>query len=89
MNTKMRNADLSFGDFIKNYRLGEDLTQDELANRMGVSKQRVCDIEKNRCHVSLKLCKKIAKKLDLPLEWLAKLTLQDLLESEGINLKVG
>ena len=54
-----------------------------------LSKQRVCDIEKNRYHVSLKLCKEIAKKLNLPLGWLAKLAIQDLLESEGMNLKVG
>lgn len=89
MSTKNRNAELTFGDFIKNYRLGEDLTQHELAEILNVSKQRICDIEKNRYHVSLKLCKQIAKKLNLPLEWLAKLTLQDLLESEGIDLKVG
>ena len=88
MNTKTRNAELTFGDFIKNYRLGEELTQNDLADLLNVSKQRICDIEKNRYHVSLKLCKQIAKKLDLPLEWLAKLALQDLLESEGIDLKV-
>jgi DNA-binding XRE family transcriptional regulator len=89
MSTRNKNADLSFGDFIKNHRLGEGLTQSKLAELLGISKQRVCDIEKNRFHVSLKLCKQIAKKLDLPLEWLAKLALQDLLESEGIDLKVG
>lgn len=89
MNTKNKNAKLSFGDFIRSYRLGEEMTQNELANILNISKQRVCDIEKNRYHVSLKLCKEIAKKLDLPLEWLAKLAIQDLLESEGIDLKVG
>jgi DNA-binding XRE family transcriptional regulator len=89
MSTKNKNAELSFGDFIRNYRLGEELTQNDLAEMLQISKQRVCDIEKNRYHVSLKLCKQISKKLDLPLEWLAKLALQDLLESEGINLKVG
>jgi DNA-binding XRE family transcriptional regulator len=89
MNTKNRNVELSFGDFIRSYRLGEEMTQNELANILNISKQRVCDIEKNRYHVSLKLCKEIAKKLDLPLEWLAKLALQDLLLSEGIDLKVG
>jgi DNA-binding XRE family transcriptional regulator len=86
MNT--RDRELSFGDFIKNYRLGEEMTQSELAEVLNVSKQRICDIEKNRYHVSLKLCKQIAQKLDLPPEWLAKLILQDLLESEGIDLKV-
>ena len=89
MTTKKRDANLSFGDFIKNYRLGEDMTQDQLAKLLGVSKQRICDIEKNRYHVSLKMCKQMAKKLSLPSEWLAKLAIQDLLESEGIDLKVG
>lgn len=89
MTTKNRNAELTFGDFIKNHRLGEEMTQQELADLLGISKQRICDIEKNRYIVSLKLCKKIAKKLDLPLEWLAKLTIQDMLENEGIDLKVG
>ncbi len=89
MTTKKRDADLSFGDFIKNYRLGEEITQDKLAKMLGVSKQRICDIEKNRYHVSLKMCKQIAKKLDLPGEWLANLAIQDLLVSEGIDLKVG
>jgi hypothetical protein len=31
MTTKKRNADLTFGDFIKNHRLGEEMTQQELA----------------------------------------------------------
>lgn len=84
-----RNDALSFGDFIKNHRLGEEMTQEELAKLLGISKQRVCDIEKNRFNVSLKLCKQFAKKLKLPPEWLAKLALQDQIDEEGLKLKVG
>jgi DNA-binding XRE family transcriptional regulator len=87
MTIKTKN-DLTFGDFIKNYRLGEEMTQAQLAELLKVSKQRVCDIEKNRYHVSLKLCKEIASRLDLPPEWLAKLALQDQINDEGLNLKV-
>lgn len=87
MNTK-KNEDLTFGDFIKNYRLGEEMTQQELAEVLGISKQRVCDIEKNRYQASLKLCKEIANCLDLPAEWLAKLALQDQIKNAGLNLKV-
>jgi len=83
-----KKADLSFGDFIKNYRLGEEMTQQELAKILGISKQRVCDIEKNRYPISLKLCKEIATRLDLPPEWLAKLALQDQINNEGLSLKV-
>ncbi len=56
-----KNNDLTFGGFIKNYRLGEEMTQQELADLLKLSKQRVCDIEKNRYNASLKLCKQIAK----------------------------
>jgi DNA-binding XRE family transcriptional regulator len=86
--TTSRNKDLTFGDFIKSYRLGEEMTQKELAELLGISKQRVCDIEKNRYHVSLKLCKEMASHLDLPPEWLAKLTLQDQINNEELDLKV-
>ena len=86
--TTKRTDSLSFGDFIKNYRLGEEMTQAELAEMLGISKQRVCDIEKSRFNVSLKLCKEIAFKIDLPAEWLGKLALQDLINSEGLDLRV-
>lgn len=86
--TTKRTDSLSFGDFIKNYRLGEEMTQAELAVMLGISKQRVCDIEKSRFNVSLKLCKEIASKLNLPAEWLGKLALQDLINSEGLDLRV-
>ena len=83
-----RNRSLTFGDFIKNHRLGEELTQVEFAKSLGISKQRLCDIEKNRTNISLKLCKKISKKLDLPFEWLAKLSLQDQINKVGLQLKI-
>lgn len=87
MSTK-KNAPLTVGDFIKNYRLGEDLTQTELALKLGLSKQRLCDIEKDRSNLSIQLCKKIAKKLDVPTEWLVKLAIQEQLDQENIDLKV-
>ncbi|MBG60694.1 MAG: transcriptional regulator [Peredibacter sp.] len=86
--TTKRNEDLTFGDFIKNYRLGEEMTQQELAGVLGISKQRVCDIEKNRSSVSLNLCQQIAESLELPPEWLAKLALQDQINNAGLRLKV-
>lgn len=83
-----RNAPLTLGDFLLNHRLGEKMTQVEMASFLGISKQRLCDIEKGRFNVSLKLCKEIAKKLDIPPEWLGKLALQGMIEKEGLHLKV-
>lgn len=86
MNT--RKAPLSFGDFLRSYRLGEEMTQAELAKLLGISKSRVCDLEKDRFNVSIKLAKEIAEALDVPPEWLVKLTLQHQLKQSEVNLKV-
>ncbi|MBK7845787.1 MAG: helix-turn-helix transcriptional regulator [Bdellovibrionales bacterium] len=88
MNTKL-NVNLSFGEFLKVHRQGEELSQTDFAKELGVSKQRLSDIEANRFNISIKLAKEIAKKLDLPAEWLVKLALQDQLRKERVKLKVG
>ena len=78
----------SLGEFLRVHRQGEELTQVEFSKQLGISKQRLCDIEHDRFVVSIKLAKQIAKKLDLPPEWLVKLTLQTQIDNEGIALKV-
>ncbi len=65
MTTKPK-SNLSFGEFIRAHRLGEELTQVAFAGSLGISKQRLCDIEHNRATVSIKLAKSIAQSLDLP-----------------------
>lgn len=84
MSTKKK----SLGDFLKNYRLGEELSQVEFAKVLGLSKQRLCDLEHDRTNVSIQLCKEFAEILDLPAEWLVKLALQHQIDKEGLKLKV-
>ena len=83
-----RSKTKSLGEFLRVHRLGEELSQIEFAKFLGISKQRLCDIEHDRFAVSIKLAKEIAKKLDLPAEWLVKLALQDQLNKEKLSLKV-
>jgi DNA-binding XRE family transcriptional regulator len=78
----------SFGEFMRVHRLGEGTSQVEFAKQLGISKQRLCDIEHNRFAVSIKLAKEIALKLDFPAEWLVKLALQDQIKKEKLRLKV-
>jgi len=78
----------SLGEFLRLHRLGEELSQVEFARFLGISKQRLCDIEHDRFAVSIKLAKEFAKKLDLPAEWLVKLALQDQINKEKLSLKV-
>ena len=78
----------SLGKFLKAHREGEELSQSKFATFLGISKQRLYDIESDRSNISIKLCKVLAKKLDLPPEWLVKLSLQKQLKKEGIKLKI-
>lgn len=88
MTTKTRSHELSLGEFLKVHRMGENLSQTAFASQLGISKQRLCDIEKNRFPVSLNLAKILAKKLDLPVAWLAKLALNDQIKQAGLKLRV-
>ena len=84
MNIKVK----SLGEFLKAHRMGEEMSQVEFSEFLGLSKQRLCDLEHNRSNVSIKLCKELAEALDLPSEWLVKLALQYQIDKEGLNLKV-
>jgi len=89
MTIKKIPKNLSLGEFLKVHRLGEGHSQTEFARELGISKQRLWDIEHNRFSVSISLAKTLAKKLDLPAEWIAKLALNDQIKKEGLKLRVG
>lgn len=88
MTIKNKTPELSLGGFLKAHRLGEELSQTEFAKFLGISKQRLCDLEKNKSNVSIKLCIILAKKINVPPEWLAKLSIQYQLKKENLKLKV-
>ena len=67
--------------------MGEGFSQTEFAAQLGISKQRLYDLEGDRFQASLGLAKSLAKKLDLPEEWLAKLVLDAQIKKEGLRLK--
>ncbi|MCB0367859.1 MAG: helix-turn-helix transcriptional regulator [Bdellovibrionales bacterium] len=80
---------MTLGQFLKAHRLGEEESQKDFAEFLGISKQRLCDIEHDRFNISIKLAKSLAQRLDLPAEWVVKLALEKQLKDEKINLKVG
>lgn len=89
MNTrKHKNIQLSLGGFLRSHRMGEEMSQTEFADFLGLSKQRLSDLENNKGNVSIKLCKELGDKIGVPAEWLASLALQDMINKEGLNLKV-
>jgi transcriptional regulator with XRE-family HTH domain len=89
MNTrKDKNIQLSLGGFLRSHRMGEELSQTDFADFLGISKQRLSDLENDKGNVSIKLCKELADKIGVPAEWLASLALQDMINKAGLNLKI-
>jgi len=53
---------------VKQFRVRQDLTQEQLADALGVSRQTIIAIESNKYLPSLGLVFKIARQFDLPIE---------------------
>ena len=58
---------------IKEYRIHRELTQDELAKAVGVSRQSINSIERERYVPSLPLAMRFARFFDCPMEDLFQL----------------
>lgn len=76
---------LTFAKVIRSTRLCDELSQQDFAAKLGISKQHLCDIEKGRKTVSPARAWAWAKKLGYhPQQW-AELALQDLIDKEGLK----
>ena len=79
---------LYFCDLLKAHRLGEEMTQEELATKLDISKQKVCDYEKGRRLPSMETAVKWAKKLKEPHEIWVRAYLQQQVDEADLKLKV-
>lgn len=85
---KISGEELTFGSLIKSIRLGEEMTQEEFADLLDISKQHLCDIEKGRKFVSPKRAAEYATQLKLSKKQFIRLCLQDLLRRDGLKMIV-
>ena len=76
---------LTFGDALESYRLGEELSQAELAKKIGISAQSLCDIEQERRIPTPKRAARIAQIIGEPEIFWIKLALQDGLRKDNMN----
>ncbi|MGI5873856.1 MAG: helix-turn-helix transcriptional regulator [Bacillota bacterium] len=53
---------------IREFRYRRNLSQQELADRCGVSRETICRVEKNKANPSLSLAYHIARQLDVTIE---------------------
>jgi transcriptional regulator with XRE-family HTH domain len=99
MSTKSRDATEFFNELRKgkplglcelllSLRLAEEMTQQEFAKKLGISKQNLCDIEKKRKGVSPGRAAKFAKKLGHSDVVFVQLAMQDILTSDKLKMKV-
>ena len=79
---------LYFSDLLKAHRVGEEMSQEQLATKLKISKQKVCDYEKGRRLPSMETVVKWAKKLKEPHEIWVKAYLQQQVDSANLKLKV-
>ncbi|MFX9093425.1 helix-turn-helix transcriptional regulator, partial [Acinetobacter baumannii] len=66
-------------------RQGEELSQVKFAKLLGVSRQYLCDIERNRRMISPKTAAIFANKLGYSPQQFVRLCLQDLINRDGLK----
>ena len=85
---KISRGPLTLGRAIESIRKGEELSQDQCAKKLGVSKSHLCDVEKGRKSVSPERAAKWARVLGYPESVLVRLAIQDALDASGLKYKV-
>lgn len=83
-----RLGSLTIGEFLKTWRTTEEMTAKELSDKIGISTQNLCDIEKGRKGVSPAKANEMAKVLRLPPTLLVKLALDSELRDAGLKFTV-
>jgi transcriptional regulator with XRE-family HTH domain len=85
---KILGESLTLGALIHSIRKGEEMTQEDFSNLLGISKSHLCDIEKGRKIVSAVRAYNFAIVLGYSEKQFVKLALQHILDDNGISLKV-
>ena len=81
-------GELTFAQVLLAHRQGEGLSQADMAEELGISRQSLCDLEKGRKIPSPSRAAKIARILGMLPESFIELALQDQLRSEKLNFTI-
>ncbi len=85
---ELRGGPLTFGAMVRSIRETDDLTQEEVATKVGVSKQHVSDVENGRKKVSIERAARWAKALGYPPAFFVRKVAQEEFDALGLKLKV-
>lgn len=78
----------TFNELLKAFRLSLELTQVEMAKKLKISKQELCDIEKGRKTVSVERAVYFATRLKHSKEIFALYVIEDQLRKTGLKVKI-
>jgi transcriptional regulator with XRE-family HTH domain len=81
-------GELTLSGLLLAIRQGEEMSQVEFAKLLGISRQYLCDVEHDRRTVSPKAAATFAKKLGYSPQQFVRLCLQDLVDRDGLKLKI-
>ena len=87
-NLEKKLGEMTVANYLKAFRLADEISQVDFAKKLGLSKGNLCDIEKGRKMISPKRASKIAKKIKVPEKVLIQLALQDSLRAARLKYKV-
>ena len=79
---------LTMGNFLWSIRECEEESLTAFAEKLGVSRQYLSDLEHGRRGLSPKMARQFAKLLGYPEKQFVRLSLQDQLDRQGVNLFV-
>ncbi len=79
---------MTVGEFLRSWRLSEDLSQKVFAKKLKMSPANLCDLEKGRKGVSPEKAEEIARILGYSQTVLVRLAIEEQLESVGLHYVV-
>jgi transcriptional regulator with XRE-family HTH domain len=82
---RLTKESFSFATILKGFRTREDMTQEQLALKLGVTKSYISDLENKRRYVTVTQAKSFAKKLKEPVEVWVTTSLQDMVTRAGLT----
>ena len=85
---KITGAKLTLGKLIWAIRQADEISQVDFAAKLKITRQHLCDIERGRKAISPKLAAKYASILGYSKEQFIRLSLQDIVDRDGLNVQV-
>jgi transcriptional regulator with XRE-family HTH domain len=79
---------LSVGEFLRTWRMSEEMSLKDFGKLVSLSVANLCDIEKGRKGVSPEKAEQIAKSIGVPPALLVRLSIEETLHSAGLKYTV-